>query len=335
MNPTVHAEYEALRRGVGVIDLSSVGKLEVRGKNAAQFINGQVTNEVKALPPGDGVFAVFPNVQGKVVALCHVYNLGDRLLLELDASTREKIFQSLSRFVPAGDFFVADVTAGLALVSAQGPRASALIESLTGEPIAEAPPYKIGERAFGSHRALVATRPRAGGPGFDLYVTAAEAAGLRGLLLDRGRDYDARAVGEEALEIARIEAGIPREGADVREQDNPLEAGLDEAVSYTKGCYLGQEIIARIHWRGQPARRLMGLLVDGPAAPAPGTELYAADGKKVGEVTSSTSSPALGRVIALGYVHRYYLKHGTELTLGPGEPGAGRAQVAELPLVKT
>jgi len=331
----VRGEYEAIRGGVAVIDLSPASKLMVGGKNSVQFINGLVTNDVKSLQAGDGVAAAFLNVQGKVVALCRFYNTGDHLLLELDAENREQVFKNLSRFVPAGEFFVTDVTERYALVSLQGPRASALIAELTGQPTADAPMYKFSERTLADAPTFIATHARCGEKGFDLFVPVEAAPRVWKAVLGRGQQFGARAVGQQALEIARIEAGVPREGVDVNENYILLEAGYDDAVSYTKGCYLGQEIIARIHWRGQPAKRLMGLLVEADEVPPRGTELFAADGKRVGEVTSSTRSIALDRVIALGYVHRYYLAPGTELTLKSGESELGRAKVTTTPFVAT
>ena len=171
--------------------------------------------------------------------------------------------------------------------------------------------------------------PALGLSGLDDPVTAAPH--IRQIILERGQRFGARAVGEEAFEVARIEAGVPREGPEISEKYILLETGCETAVSYTKGCYLGQEIIARIHWRGQPAKRLMGLLIEADAVPPPGAELYSADGKRVGEVTSSTRSIALGRLIALGYVHRHYLTPDTELILKSGESELGRAKVTTLP----
>ena len=324
------AEYRAIREGVAVIDLSPAGKLEASGKNAVQFINGLVTNDVKSLRPGDGTLAAFLNVQGKVVAICRFYQTGDHLLIELDAAARSKVYQNLSRFVPAGEFLINDVTGRDALVSLQGPRSPALIAALTGEPAAE-PEYKFAARRIDGRPVSVATHSRAGERGFDLFIPAETATEVWGAILARGAEFGARAVGQDALEIARIEAGIPREGVDVNENYILLEAGYERAVSYTKGCYLGQEIIARIHWRGQPAKRLTGLLVEAPEAPPRGAELYAADGKRVGEVTSSTHSPALGRPVALGYVHRYYLTPGTTLTVKREAVELGRAEVTALP----
>lgn len=327
----VRAEYEALRTGVGVIDFLAAGKLEVSGKNAIQFINGLVTNDVKSLQAGDGVLAAFLDVHGKIVALCRFYQTGRHLFIELDRASGEKVFKNLSRFVPAGEFFLSDVSEHYALISLQGPRAAALIEELTEQPIAETPEYKYSERAIAGQPVFLTTHSRCGESGFDLFVAADAAPRIRQIILERGQPFGARAVGEEAFEMARIEAGVPREGPEISEKYILLETGCDHAVSYTKGCYLGQEIIARIHWRGQPAKRLMGLLIEAEAVPPPGTELYSTDGKRVGEVTSSTRSIALDRVIALGYVHRNYLTPGTELILKNGESELGQAQVTATP----
>ena len=332
----IHSEYEAIRNGVGVIDFSSAGKLQVSGKNAVQFLNGLVSNDVKSLQAGDGVFAAFPNVQGKITALCRIYNTGTHLLLELDAINREKIFNSLSRFVPAGEFFITDVSDHYALISLQGPRAAELIEDLTEQPISDTQ-YKIIERQIAHTNAFIAAHNRCGETGFDLFAPSEYAQKVREIIITHGKNFGARAAGQTAFEIARIEAGVPREGVDVGENIILLEADLDAAVSYTKGCYLGQEVIARIHWRGQPARRLRGLLLQLPAevaeAPPSGTEIYAADSRKVGEITSSTRSIALDRFIALGYVHRYYLDPGTEFTLKNDDGELGCAELTNLPFI--
>ena len=330
-NRDLRAEYEAIRTGVAVIDFSSAGKLEVSGKNAIQFINGLVTNDIKSLTAGDGTVAAFLDVHGKVVAMCRFYQTGRDLLLELDAVSREKVFKNLSRFVPAGEFFINDVSEQYALFSLQGPRAAALISELTTQPIAETPEHKYSERAIAGQPVFITTHSRCGEPGFDLFVTADAAPRLKQIILERGQPFGARAVSEAAFEIARIEAGVPREGPDINEKYILLETGRDDAVSYTKGCYLGQEIIARIHWRGQPAKRLMGLLIEAPEIPPSGTELYSTDGKRVGEVTSSTQSMMLDRIIALGYVHRNYLTSGTELMLKSGDSELGKATVTTIP----
>ncbi len=327
------AEYEAIRHGAALFDLSPAGKLTISGKNAVQFINGQVSNDVKTLVAGAGVLAAFPTLQGKVAALARIYNTGDGLLLELDAGNRAKIFKNLSRFVPAGEFFLTDATEQLALLTLQGPHSAALLATLNGVPVEFATPHTIIQTTLADTPVHVATHSRSGQPGFDLFVPETAAALVWQALLANG----ARAAGQTALDIARLEAGLAREPVDVNENYIINETGLTEAVSYTKGCYLGQEVIARIHWRGQPAKQLRGLWIDAAAAPPAGTELWATtekgESKKVGEITSSVRSLALDRVIAFGYVHRYYLNAGTEFTLKHGETECGRAQLAETPFV--
>ncbi|MBO0725017.1 MAG: aminomethyltransferase family protein [Blastocatellia bacterium] len=329
----LRGEYDAIRGGVAVLDFSSAGKLQLSGKNSVQFLNGLISNDVKSLKPGEGVLAAFPTVQGKLLALCRVYNLGEYLLLELDAINREKIFKNLSRFVPAGEFFVTDAGDQFALLSLQGPRALELIEALTGQPVDDRP-YQIGEWQIAGARVFIASHSRCGETGFDLFIPVEFSQKVLETILERGVIFGARRAGAAAFEIARIEAGVPREGVDAGEDYIILESELESAVSYTKGCYLGQEIIARIHWRGEPAKRLRGLLIDADQAPQPGAELFDDDGKKVGEITSVARSFALDRFIALGYAHRYHLTPGTEFALKQGGVEIGRAELAELPFIK-
>lgn len=336
---SVSAEYDAIRNGVGVLDFSSAGKLQLSGKNAVQFLNGLVSNEVKTLQPGEGVLAAFPTLQGKLAALCRIYNTGEQLLLELDAINREKIFKNLSRFVPAGEFFVTDASDSLALISLQGKRSAELVAALASQPD-EAADYKNNKQAIAGTEVLIAANRRCGEPGFDLFVEAQAAPKVREAILETGQAFGAREVGESAFEIARIEAGQPREGVDAGEEFIVLESELEAAVSYTKGCYLGQEVIARIHWRGQPAKRLRGFLLEmqNDALPLRGTELVAVAGqmagRKAGEITSSVFSLALNQSIALGYAHRYCLEVGGEFILKQGEAELGRARLVKLPFVK-
>ncbi|MBO0860274.1 MAG: aminomethyltransferase family protein [Chloracidobacterium sp.] len=328
----LRGEYDAIRGGVAVIDLCAAGKLRLSGKNSIQFLNGLISNDVKSLKPGEGVLAAFPTVQGKLLALCRIYNLGEYLLLELDAINREKIFKNLSRFVPAGEFFVDDATERFALFSLQGPRALELVEALAGQPVDERP-YQIGEWQIAGARVFITSHSRCGETGFDLFIPIDSSQKVLETILDRGVLFGARRAGAAAFEIARIEAGVPREGVDAGEDYIILESELESAVSYTKGCYLGQEIIARIHWRGEPAKRLRGLLIEADQAPQPGAELFDDEGKKVGVITSVARSFALDRSIALGYVHRYHLTPGIIFALKHEGSVLGRAELVELPFI--
>lgn len=324
------ADYAAIRSGVGVIDLSQAAKLEISGENATQFLNGLVTNDVKSLATGQGCLAAFLNVSGKVLALCRIYRRKDSFLFELDVSNRDKVYRNLARFVPAGGFVVKDLTDEYALFSVQGPRSKELLTALTQDPI------EPGDFAHSTHEIVetpvtVAQHSRSGAEGFDLFVSSEAAQAVFEPLVESAATYGGRVVSDRALDIARIEAGLPREPDDLNESHILLEAGLESAVSYTKGCYLGQEIIARIHWRGQPAKRLKRLIVEADAPPPIGAELFAEDGKRVGAITSSADVPALGdktgAIVALAYVHRYYLAEGTRLTIMQDGATIGHATI--------
>src|SRR5262250_3201325 len=190
----LRGEYDAIRGGVAVIDFSAAGKLQVSGKNSVQFLNGLISNDIKSLQAGEGVLAAFPTIQGKLLALCRIYNTGEDLLLELEAINREKIFKNLSRFVPAGEFFVTDASDQLALVSLQGPRAEALLETLTGQ-AADEGQFKICAREIAGTKLLVASHRRCGEVGFDLFVEADAAASVKRAILEGGKAFGAHEVG--------------------------------------------------------------------------------------------------------------------------------------------
>jgi len=325
-------EYRSIRDGAAVIDLSGSGKLRLSGENAVQFLNGLVSNDVKSLVPGAGTLVAFPNLQGKLMALARIYRDPDSLLLEVDGINREKIFRNLSRFIPAGEFFVEDQSDDLVLLGVEGPEAGRVVSAL-GVTMTGSHEYSHEQVVIDGVGVRVAVHRRCGLPGFDLFVPQKDAETVRERLLAAG----ALAVGAEAFEVARIEAGVPREGVDAGEEYIILETGLGDAVSFTKGCYLGQEVIARIHWRGQPARQLRGLLLEKPLTELAEIELRAVDGalagRRVGNVTSATVSPTLGKPIALGYVHRHYLNPGTALSVWRGEICLGESWVTDLPFV--
>ena len=324
------AEYEAVRGGgAGLCDLSARGRIEVSGAEAVQFLNGLVTNDVKALAPGAWMNAAFPNVQGRLLALARVVRPGDAatFLFDTEAATHLRVHQNLARFTLAGDFRVRDLTAETAQLSLQGAQTAALVGRLLG---AEAARVERRRAAVVSWQAQPLTLLRAthtAEDGFDLIASVDVLTRLWPALVAAG----AQPVGCDALEVLRVEAGVPRYSVDMTEANVVVEAAPEDAVSYTKGCYVGQEIIARIHWRGHVAKRLTGLLCDDARAVAPEARISSADGREIGRVTSAVFSPRLARAVALGYVKYDYLAPGTEVRVGD----EGRtAHVAELPLVR-
>ena len=323
------AEYEAVRGGggAGLIDLSARGRVEVSGSESVQFLNGLVTSDVKALADGGWVPTAFPNVQGRLLALARVARLGDTFHFDTEAATHPVVLRTLERFTLAGDFRVKDVSAETATISVQGAGSRNVVGEALGGEAAEVGRAGV-VRVAG---AFLIRATHTSEDGFDIFCRAAGAEKIWGALASAG----ARPVGFDALEVLRVEAGGARYGVDVDETNVVLEAAPDEAVSFTKGCYVGQEIIARIHWRGHVAKRLAGVVIETETAVAPGASLRAADGEReVGRVTSCAHSPRLGRVVALGVLKYDFLKPGTEIRVVAAGGETLAARVAELPHVR-
>jgi folate-binding protein YgfZ len=345
-------EYAVVREsGCGVIDLSSRGRILVSGTEAVQFLNGLITNDMKTLAVNSWMPAAFPTAQGRLIASVRVMRLKDEgtaksvsptFLIDTEAATHEKVLKTVERFTLAGDFHVKDITAETAMLSVQGNKALEVVRVALGEVSAGIGANQIqqitwpqddGSADRSSEVAPGLTLIRAshtGADGFDLVVNADKAGSLWDALQSAG----ARPVGYQALEILGIEAGLPRYGADMDETNIITEAALDDAVSYTKGCYVGQEIIARIKYRGHVARKLTGVRFEQAVKVEVGAIANSEDGKEVGRVTSVTYSPHLGRTIALAYLKYDYLAPDTTVRVTSGE-AEFNAQVTELPFVKS
>jgi folate-binding protein YgfZ len=325
------AEYAALREGAGVLDLSFRGRLCVLGADAQRFLNGQVTNNVKDLPVGQGCYAALVSAKGRLHSDLNIYRLENEMLLDFEPGLSEAVAQRLEKFVIAEDVQVINAAADYGLWSVQGPKAEEVAGGLS--PGFAIPPKEMGvakveEAALGE--IYVTNLPRLRSRGLDLFVPARAMKEAAARLLARG----GRLCGWQALETARIEAGRPRFGADMDETNLAPEALDARAISYAKGCYIGQEVIARIRTYGQVAKSLRGLRLrgDGREAPPRGTKLFLGQ-KEVGGITSATWSPALQGVIALGYVRREASQTGTELEVRtPG--GNMPAQIVDLPFTQ-
>ncbi|HMT07559.1 MAG TPA: glycine cleavage T C-terminal barrel domain-containing protein [Pyrinomonadaceae bacterium] len=289
--------YFHIRDGGSGYYVQKRGLIAVWGKEAVQFLDGLITNDMKTLEDGQQMLAAFPNAQGRLLAVVRVIRDGDRFLFETEEATREKVFQNLFRFTFAGDFFVEDLSD----------------EFQCFDVFQSEPPTIASGLIF------------AGNTHWASFVPNDDVAKFEQETVDSG----AILVSEALYEILRIESGIPKFGVDMDETTIVPELGIEEMISYKKGCYIGQEIIARIHFRGHVAKRLTGLTLS--ADIEQNSELLTKDGKNAGRVTSVTYSPKLKRFIALAYVRYDYLSEGTELLAG-GE-AAVDAVVTKLPFV--
>jgi folate-binding protein YgfZ len=320
--------YAALRHGAALVETSHTGRILLTGADRRSYLQGLLTNDIEALRPGTGCYAAMLTAQGRMMTDMHVLELGDSILLELPAHVTAVIRDHLDRFVFTEDVKVEDVTGTRGAIGLYGPRAlDVLIAAGTG---GGAPAQLFSSthvRIAGADARLV----RADAPGitgFEIIADARDIAAIELALLGSG----AVRAAEADVEIVRIESGRPLFGADADADTIPLEAGLeDRAISRTKGCYVGQEVIVRVIDRGhgRVARRLVGLTFSVDAAiPAAGAALTAG-AKAIGRITSAGFSPALARPIALGYVQRDFAAPGTAVSV----EGSGEALVAALPFV--
>jgi folate-binding protein YgfZ len=330
---SVPAEHSSLTSTVAVLDLSFRGRICLTGQDRARFLHGQITNDVKSLRGGEGCYAALSTAKGKMESDLNLYCLKDELLLDFEPGLTSGITQRLEKYIIADDVQIIDVTSAYGLLSVQGPKASAVISRLA---LFEALPEKrfafqsIADRNLGE--IYLTKNPRLATDGFDLFVPNGSLDAVADKLIAAAKSLGGSACGWDAFEIARIEQAIPRFGIDMDESNIPLEAGLEEqAISFKKGCYIGQEVISRIRTYGQVAKALRGLELDGQLKnlPAKGDKLFQSE-KEVGYLTSVTRSLSKPGLIALGYVRKEANQLGTQLNLRTAE-GDSLAHVAGLP----
>ena len=310
------AEHAALRESAGVADLSFRGRLCLTGADRKRFLHGQVTNNVMDLEVGEGCYAALVTAKGRLQSDLNIYSLAQELLLDFEPGLSGAVVRRLESYIIADDVQVADVAPYYGLLTVQGPKSGAVLTSL-GWNIHL--PAKLLAVSSASDAALgeiyCVNQPRGSALGFDLFVPAAALRTVAERLLAVVHPVGGRAAGWEALEMVRVEAGVPRFGCDMDETNLPPETGIERrAVSYTKGCYIGQEVIARIRTYGQVAKALRGLRLSDQLQELPkrGDKLFC-EGKEVGFITSVLASPACQANIALGYVRREHHQIGAVL----------------------
>jgi folate-binding protein YgfZ len=305
------AQYRQLREECGLLVRDGRGAIDVLGPDGAEYLQGQVTNDVEALQVGEGQYAALLDRKGHMQTDLRVLRVGDEaILLDTEAATKDVALRHLTMYSVGRDVQVVDASAERAFVSLIGPRAA----EIAGTP----PLPEFANEATtvaGLDVLAVGTRD-----GVDLLFPAAERERVVATLLGAG----AVEVSAEAVEIVRVEAGVPRFGAEMDAATMPAEASIvEDAVSFTKGCYIGQETVARLHYKGKPNRHLRGLRLSGAAVPGAALRLGE---KEVGTLGGAVVSPALGP-IGLAIVRRE-AEPGTELTVG--EDGV-TAEVVALP----
>jgi folate-binding protein YgfZ len=283
--------YEALRTGAAWMDLSARGRIAARGRDRARLLHNISSNEVKKMTPGTGCYAFLLSPQGRIQADLNLFCFAEHFLIDTEPELREKVHQHIRRYIIADQVELEDVTASTGCIAVEGPGAPALLTSL-GAPLPEA------DFAYAAWEGRAVARVTATGqPGGRIFCPSPEDARE---LAARLESAGAQAASSGDARIVRIENGKPRYGEEIRETTLPQETQQMHAVSFNKGCYLGQEIVERIRAQGHVNKKLMRIELEGGAPPEPGTKTTF-EGNDA-EIASAVVSPASGRVVALAYV---------------------------------
>jgi len=324
-------DYDAIRGGAVLGAVDRRAQLAVAGPDRASFLQGLLTNDVEALQPGSGCCSVWLTPQGRMIADMHVLQSETMMLLDVPADLLDSLLQRLDQFLFTENVQLQSLAEALTSVWVHGPESALVVARVLD--VGELDTWAAYRHARVSMRSepdtavVVARIDQLGVPGFALYVDPARREALEAALIEGGAAH----VSADAIEAARIASGYPVFGIDMTSDTIPLEAGIEgRAISFTKGCYVGQEVIIRVLHRGggRVARKLVTLRIDGPV-PQRGAKLYAAE-REIGAITSAAESPRLG-TIAFGYVHRDFVAPGTAVSVdisGDRRP----ASVAEHPL---
>lgn len=320
-------EYRALRTSCGVADRSWTDTLEMVGEDRVRFLNGMVTCDVAAPAAGQGTYGFFTDPKGRVLADVAVLVSEGRLLLELAPGSGPRMAEHLSKYIITDRVEIREVE--LLELAIAGPTAGLCLDRLAGGEVPRGD-WRHGRRHLFGHDVEICSHPRLGAPGFVIRVTRDASEALFSALADRDSGSEFTAIGHRAMEEVRVEGGFAIPGIDLDPKTLPQETGWIDAVSYTKGCYLGQEIVARVHYRGQVNRHLRGLCFEATVPPEPGAAV-SFEGESVGVVTSPILSPELGQPIGLTMIHRKAFEPLTRVEV----EGVGEAEVTELPFVHT
>jgi len=309
-----YQEHYAVRQGVGIVDLSHRGRLRLMGSDRAAYLHRIISNEVEGLSVGEGNYATILTNRGKIIADMKVYVFEESIGIETNAETTSILYQELDKYLIADDVTIEDFTERTGAVGIHGPKSAELLQEV----------YGFDARSLSEHQGIVheidgrwiicVRASETGEVGYNL-CTASESMGwLWDTILTKGRAFGAEPVGLTALNSLRIEAGIPQFGAELDDSIFPGEAELEQAISFEKGCYIGQEIVARMKYRGHPNRLLRGFEIASDTPPQSGDRLFDGD-KDIGWLTSAVVSPTLGETIGLGYVRTAFTDEGSQVEI--------------------
>ncbi len=312
------AEYRNAREAVALIDKNCRSYLSFTGPDRVRYLNAILTNNIKDLPAGQGIVSLLLNPQGHILAEIETYAFAERLLCVSYAMIRERLVEWLDKYIIMDDVTLTDETPRYGTLALEGPKAAALVQEVAGADVTKYEELSFHRRAVGSIPCLIVKRSPGGVPGAEFVVDSEKLPELWQILSDAARWREGGPMGYAALSALRLAQGVPWFGYDFGEKQIPHEAGLqDSHISYTKGCYTGQEIVERVRSRGQVNRQRVALLFSGDVVPDPGALLTMA-GKEVGFVTRAARTWDPPRILAMAYIRKEATAPGTVLQCAGG-----------------
>jgi len=320
------AEYHFVRESVGLIDKNYRAHLAFTGPDRVRYLNAILTNNIKYLPLGQGIVSLLLNPQGHILAEIETYAFADRLFCVSYAMIRERLIEGLDKYIIMDDVTLTDETEHYGTLALEGPKAAALVQELSGVALSQSADLFSQEGSVATIPCRIVKRSPGGIPGAEFIVARVKLQELWQILLEAVCKHGGGPVGYSAMSAIRLVQGVPWFGYDFGEKQIPHEAGLqDSHISYTKGCYTGQEIVERVRSRGQVNRLRVALLFSGDEVPEGGSALTM-EGKEVGYVTRAARIPQPARVIGMGYVRKEATTPGRNL-----DWAHGTAAVVQLP----
>ena len=325
----VAAEYQAITAGAGLHDSSYTGRLKATGEDALDLLNRLSTNGIVNLAPGEGAPTVLTTDRGRILDLLGVVNTGDYTLLITSPDCQQAVIDWLDKYTIMEDLTVDDISGKTVLFTICGPESPASVAKAAGldsdaTSLANLAPYSILQSTIGGHSAVIIRSPMGEMTVLDVLVDAPAGPAVWDALAASG----ATPVGTEAFNAALVHNGVPRHGREMGDDFNPLEAGLIGSVDFAKGCYIGQEVIARLDTYQKVQKYLVRLSFSEGAQVEEGATLEL-DGRNVGQVTSLSAIPSTGELAGLGFVRTASANHGQTLNLS--SPSTGTAQITDLP----
>ena len=305
-------EHCTVRQSVGVVDLSHRGRLRLTGSDRTAYLHRIISNDVEGLSDGEGNYATMLTNRGKIIADMKVYVFEESIGLETNTETTLSLYQELDKYLIADDVTIEDLTEHTGTIGVHGPKSAQLLQEVYGLEVEHLPEHHSIIHEIDGQCITCVRANETGEIGYNLCTTSESIEWLWDTTLTKGRGFSAQPVGLTALNTLRIEAGLPRYGTELDDSVFPGEAELEGAVSFEKGCYIGQEIVARMKYRGHPNRLLRGFEIASDTPPQSGDRLFDED-KEIGWITSAVVSPTSGKTIGMGYVRIAFTDQGSQV----------------------